>query len=101
MPRHHDPGPRYSADARRKRFSRAKIEVDRERATVGQHVAFWIEQVREGSVLMFGPVIDPHESWDFGVLRVTSEAAALALIEKDPAKTIGVHELFPIPVLIR
>jgi len=50
---------------------------------------------------MFGPVIDPHESWGFGVLRVTSEAAALALIEKDPAKTIGVHELFPIPVLIR
>lgn len=44
---------------------------------------------------MFGPVIDPHESWDFGVLRVTSEAAALALIEKDPAKTIGVYELFP------
>ncbi len=85
--------------AHRKTF--AEDMTNEERATIGQHVAFWTERVAEGSVLTFGPVIDPHESWGFGVFRVTSEAAALALTEKDPAKALGRHEVFAIPLLIR
>jgi len=72
-----------------------------ERATMGQHVAFWTEHGRDGNALMFGPVIDPQESWGFGVLRARSETEALTLSEKDPANALGRHELFPIPVLIR
>jgi len=83
------------------RASFARDMTDVERATMGQHVAYWTEQVRAGRVLMFGPVIDPRESWGFGVLQVPSEAAAAALIEADPAKALGRHELLPIPRLVR
>jgi uncharacterized protein len=85
--------------AHRKTF--AQDVKDDERATMREHVEYWTEHVREGSVLMFGPVIDPRESWGFGVLRVASEDAALALIDRDPAKALGRHELLLIPQLIR
>jgi uncharacterized protein YciI len=79
----------------------ARDMTDAERATMGQHVAYWTEQVRAGHVLLFGPVIDARESWGFGVLQVASEAAAVALTEGDPAKSLGRHEVLPIPRLIR
>lgn len=74
---------------------------DEEREKMRLHVAYWTGEVRRGSVLMFGPVIDPRESWGFGVLRAESEAAALALTESDPAKALGRHEVLRIPLLIR
>jgi uncharacterized protein YciI len=83
------------------RSSFARDMTDVERKTMGQHVAYWTEQVRAGFVLMFGPVIDARESWGFGVLQVPSEAAARALADGDPAKALGRHELLPIPQLVR
>lgn len=61
---------------------------EEERATMRQHV-------------MFGPVIDPRESWGFGVLRVASQSAATELTENDPAKAPGRHELLRIVALLR
>jgi hypothetical protein len=85
--------------ASRKTF--ASDMADAERATMRQHVAYWTEQVHEGNALIFGPVIDPRESWGFGVLKVASEEAALALTEKDPAKGLGRYEVLPVPLLVR
>jgi uncharacterized protein YciI len=85
--------------AHRKTF--AQDMTDAERATMGQHVAYWTEQVRAGKVLMFGPVIDARESWGFGIVQEASEAAAIALVQGDPAKALGRHEMLPIPRLIR
>ena len=56
---------------------------------------------RQACRQVHGPVIDPRESWGFGVLQVPSEAAAAALIEAAPAKALGRHELLPIPRLVR
>ncbi len=75
--------------------------TDEERAVMRQHVTYWTAEVRAGSMLRFGPVIDPRESWGFGVLRVGSEAAALALTEKDPATALGRHEVLRVPFLVR
>lgn len=85
--------------AHRKTFAQGM--TDDERATMGRHVAYWTAEIRAGSVLLFGPVIDPRESWGFGVLRVASEAAAHTLIEADPASALGRHELLLIPRLIQ
>ncbi len=85
--------------AHRKTF--AQDMTDEERATMGRHVAYWTERIREGSAIIFGPVIDPRESWGFAVLRVASEAAALALAGNDPAIGLGRHEVLLIPQLIR
>ena len=61
----------------------------------------WTGEVRAGSVLMFGQVIDPRESWGFGVLRTAAEAVALALTENDPARGLGRHEVLRIPLLVQ
>lgn len=74
---------------------------DEEREMMRRHVEYWTREVHEGTVLMFGPVIDPRESWGFGVLRVASEVAALALTQADPAKALGRHEILRIPMLVR
>lgn len=74
---------------------------DDERETMRRHVAYWAAQLRSGTVLMFGPVSDPRESWGFGIFRVASEGEALALTANDPAKAIGRHEVLPLPNLIR
>jgi hypothetical protein len=36
----------------------AQDMTDDEGATMGRHVAYWTEQVRTGSLLLFGPVVD-------------------------------------------
>ena len=72
-----------------------------ERATMEKHVAYWSERVGEGSVLMFGPVVDARESWGFAVLQVRSRDAADALTRNDPAKALGRHDVLLIPKLIR
>lgn len=85
--------------AHRKTF--ALDMTDGERAIMAEHLAYWAGRVREGRVLLFGPVIDERESWGFAVVQSRSKEAAVALTEKDPAKGLGRYEMLPIPRLIR
>jgi uncharacterized protein YndB with AHSA1/START domain len=56
---------------------------------MGRHAAYWTGLMKKGTVLVFGPVGDPKGAWGLGVVRVASEAEALALRDGDPAIQSG------------
>ncbi|APR85356.1 Hypothetical protein A7982_10705 [Minicystis rosea] len=55
-----------------------------ERALMGEHVAYWMTQMRAGHVIVFGPVGDPKGPWGLGVVRFSDEAAVHAFQAGDP-----------------
>ena len=58
-----------------------------ERATMTQHVAYWSELARQGTVLAFGPVNDPRGPYGIGIILVDDLEAAESLRDRDPAVT--------------
>jgi uncharacterized protein YndB with AHSA1/START domain len=60
-----------------------------ERIVMQEHGAYLREQMKQGKVVLFGPVADPQGPWGLGVLRVADEAAAHALTAADPAVLSG------------
>jgi uncharacterized protein YciI len=60
-----------------------------EREIVQKHAAYWREHMKNGSVIVFGPVADPQGPWGLGVLRVADEAAVRAFSAADPAILSG------------
>jgi uncharacterized protein YciI len=69
-----------------------------EGAAMSAHADFWRAEAARGSAVVFGPVVDPGGPWGLGVVEVADEAAARALLDKDPAILAGVglrYDLFP------
>jgi uncharacterized protein YciI len=61
-----------------------------ERATMTEHVAYWMTQMEEGKVLAFGPVNDPAEPYGLGLVLAEDLSAAEALRDDDPVMTSGI-----------
>ena len=55
-----------------------------ERALMGQHADYLREKLREGIMIMAGPVADPAGPWGLLILRAGSEAEARAVTDGDP-----------------
>lgn len=60
-----------------------------EGALMRDHATYWVRQMQEGRVIVFGPVADPKGGWGLGVVRVPDEAALRALEAHDPAILSG------------
>jgi uncharacterized protein YciI len=58
--------------------------TDEERALMGAHAGYWMEQMAQGKVIVFGPVADPKGPWGLGVVKVSSAAEMQALEQGDP-----------------
>jgi uncharacterized protein YciI len=58
-----------------------------EAAIMGQHVAYWQEQIERGVAIVFGPVADPAGAWGLAVVDADSEDDVRALGLADPAVT--------------
>jgi uncharacterized protein YciI len=58
---------------------------DDERATMGEHAAYWAERTAEGRVVAYGPVNDPAGSYGLAVVLAETMAEAQALGDADPA----------------
>lgn len=57
-----------------------------EAAMMGQHAAYWKEQIEGGlQVFALGPVADPAGVFGMGVMEAKSDAAAHELARNDPA----------------
>jgi uncharacterized protein YciI len=56
-----------------------------ERALMGRHADY----LREGSMILAGPVADPAGPWGLLILRVGSEAEARAVTDGDPVSSSG------------
>jgi uncharacterized protein YndB with AHSA1/START domain len=55
-----------------------------ERAVMESHGKYLAGKLAEGTVIAFGPVMDPAGAWGMGLVRAKDEAAARALTESDP-----------------
>ena len=56
-----------------------------ERATMLEHVGYWSELAREGSVLAFGPVNDPAGPYGIGIVLAESQVDVERIRDNDPA----------------
>ena len=57
-----------------------------------RHVAYWTELMAKGSVLVFGPVLDPRGAYGIGVIGVESENERDTFMANDPANGLLHYE---------
>ena len=62
------------------------------------HVAYWTGLLERGSVVAFGPVLDPAGVWGLGLIQAEDQAAAAALAGGDPAIVGGVGRCEILPM---
>jgi uncharacterized protein len=84
----------------RKTFSQDM--TDAERKIMLQHIAYWKENMDEGRVIAFGPVLHPDGAFGVGIIQVNNEDEAKALAENDPAITSGLntYEFYFMPNIV-
>ncbi len=58
---------------------------DAEQAVMGEHAAYWTGLFEEGSVVVFGVVMEQAGAWGLAVVEAESEAQVRALAADDPA----------------
>ena len=63
--------------------------TEEERALMGQHADYLRGRLRDGTMIMAGPVADPAGPWGLLILRVGSEAEARAVTDADPVSRSG------------
>ena len=69
-----------------------------EQSAMAGHMDYWQQLLRDGKVVVYGPVADPEGVWGLGVLRAADRAEVLAIGERDPSVTAGINtfEVFEI-----
>ena len=66
-----------------------------ERSVMLKHIDYWREHMKNGSVVVFGPMMDPSGPYGMGVVKVDSEEEVKTFMLNDPAATINRYEHFP------
>jgi uncharacterized protein YciI len=73
-----------------------------EQAIMGAHAAFLQQQLAAGTLVVAGPVLDPAGPFGMAVFEAESIDEVRRILERDPAKAIGRHELVPMgPTIVR
>jgi uncharacterized protein YciI len=75
-----------------------------ERALMQRHSAYWRELLDNGTVLVFGPVLDPNGQFGVCIGKAADEAAARALADGDPVIEAArgfTFDIFPIVAVAR
>ena len=76
----------------------AQTMTAEEQSAMAGHMDYWQQLLRDGKVVVYGPVADPEGVWGLGVLRAADRAEVLAIGERDPSVTAGINtfEVFEI-----
>jgi len=62
------------------------VDMDEaERTIMGQHAAYWQDLLDQGSVVVFGVVMEPGRGWGLAVVEADDEVAVRAIAAQDPA----------------
>ncbi|MFB0494580.1 uncharacterized protein YciI [Mucilaginibacter sp. OAE612] len=67
--------------------------TDDERVIMQAHSEYLKGKMKEGLVLIFGPVFDPRGVYGLGILTVDDEAQVHEIIANDPANVLGTYEV--------
>jgi uncharacterized protein len=66
-----------------------------ERAIMQKHIDYWREWMARGSVLAFGPVMDPKGAYGFGIVKVDDDSEIIGFVAGDPANGLVEFEYYP------
>ena len=72
-----------------------------ERAVMEQHVSYWMEKMKEGHVVVFGPVIDPKGPYGLGIVEAENETQVEEFIKHDPASKLNRYEYYPMKAVVK
>lgn len=84
---------------RRKDF--APTMTAEEREIMLRHITYWKEEMKRGSMQIFGPVLDPASVYGVGIVQVADEAELKNLIANDPATAINDYEYYPMKAITK
>jgi uncharacterized protein YciI len=65
-----------------------------ERNIMLQHISYWNDLMSKGSVLAFGPVIDPNGIYGLGIVEAESQEQVNDFIANDPANGLNKYEVY-------
>jgi hypothetical protein len=71
-----------------------------ERGLMGEHAGHWLQKMRTGEAVVFGPVADPAGFWGLGVLECAGADEARSFTQSDPVIRGGAgfsYEIHPMP----
>jgi len=63
--------------------------TEEERQVMGRHAAHWQPYLDDGSMIVFGPILDETGSFGLGVVETENEQALRRHAAADPAVTTG------------
>lgn len=78
----------------------AQDMTDDERSIMQEHVGFWMELMKQGKVVVFGPVLDPQSVYGLGIVAVDDEEEVQAIAANDPAVKINRVEYHPMMAIL-
>lgn len=78
----------------------AKTMSEEEYSIMQDHIAYWMDLMNKGKVLVFGPVFNPKETYGLGIVSVDSEEEVKDFITNDPAGKINKYEYFPMNAVV-
>lgn len=73
--------------------------TEEERNIMKQHTDYWRDLMARGSVLVFGPVLDPKGVWGLGIVEAENEEQVRTFTARDPAITSGLNKIEIYPIL--
>lgn len=74
--------------------------TDEERAIMLQHVSYLTDLLNKGTIVTFGPVLDPKGLYGIAVVKADSEEEIVEIIKNDPAATINSYEYYPMKAVL-
>jgi uncharacterized protein YciI len=75
--------------------------TEEERNIMQRHVAYWTPYLNDGTLIVFGPVMDPKATFGMAVLAVDNEEQARQLVNNDPATALGTVDIFPMKAVTK
>ena len=75
-----------------------------EKALMGEHAQYWLDMLKDGSVLVFGPVMDPNGPFGMGIMEGADESDIKRRTDADPAVTANIGfkvEIMPMRAITR
>jgi uncharacterized protein YciI len=69
----------------------AQTMTPEEEQAMAGHQEYWQQLLRDGRVVVYGPVADPEGVWGLGVVRAEDRAEVLEIGNGDPSVRAGVN----------
>ena len=72
-----------------------------EQEIMKNHSKYWMEFMKEGILLIYGPVSDPKGTYGMAVVEIEDENQIPSMIANDPAviNNLGTYEYYPMKAI--